>query len=67
MKGERGREMKRVAKRIKGSMVYSPGKAKPIVVVDGSSKSGFKKWRKTTIQPSHVPKKMTAAGLLVRG
>jgi len=34
------------------------------VVVDGSSKSGFKKWRKTTIQPSYVPKKMTAAELL---
>ena len=59
--------MRRVGKRIRGSMDYSPGKGKPIVVVDGSSKSGFKKWRKTTIQPSYVPKNMTAAELLVRG
>lgn len=53
-------------KRITESMDLFPGKGKPIVVVDGSSKSGFKKWRKTTIQPSYVPKKMTAAELLVR-
>ena len=44
----------------------SIGKGKPVLVVDGSSKAGFKKWRKNTIHPTIVTKKMTAAELLVR-
>lgn len=35
-------------------------------MVDGSNKKGFKKWRKTTVHPTYLNKKMTARELLVR-
>lgn len=43
----------------------SAAKTKPCVVVDGSGKLGFKKWRKNTMHPTPVHKTMTAAQLLV--
>lgn len=41
------------------------GKGKPVIVVDGSGKKGFKKWRKTTVHPTYLNKKMTTQELLV--
>ena len=41
------------------------GKGKPCVVVDGSGKSGFKRWRKATVQPVYIKPDLTAAELLV--
>ncbi len=46
--------------------VLYAAKTKPCVVVDGSGKAGFKKWRKNTMHPTPVHKTMTAAQLLVR-
>ena len=43
----------------------STGKGKPVIVVDGSTDKGFKKWRKTTVHPTYVTKHMTAQELLV--
>ena len=40
-------------------------KSRPCVVVDGSDKAGFKKWKKSTMHPTPVSKTMTAAQLLV--
>ena len=36
------------------------------MVIDGSGQTDFKKWRSTTVHPTHVGKKTTAAELLVR-
>lgn len=33
--------------------------------MDGSCKKGFKKWKKTTVHPTYLNKKMTARELLV--
>ena len=44
---------------------FPGGKGKPVIVVDGSGKKGFKKWRKTTVHPTYLNKKMTARELLV--
>lgn len=41
------------------------GKGKPCIVVDGSCEKGFKKWRKTTVHPTYLNKKMTARELKV--
>ena len=40
-------------------------KTLPCVVVDGSDKAGFNKWKKNTMHPTPVSKTMTAAQLLV--
>ena len=42
------------------------GKGKPCIIVDGSGEKGFKKWRKTTVHPIYLNKKMKAHELLVR-
>ena len=34
-------------------------------MIDGSGKTDFRKWKKTTMHPTHVHKKMTAGELLV--
>lgn len=39
-------------------------KGRPCVVIDGSGKTDFRKWKKTTMHPTHVHKKMTAGELL---
>ena len=46
-------------------VILPQGKGKPCIVVDGSSQKGFKKWRKATVHPTNLSKKMTAQELLV--
>ncbi len=41
------------------------GKGRPCLVIDGSGKSQFRRWRKTTIHPIHLSKTTTAGELLV--
>ena len=64
--GVKGMRVEGKEERSKGCGFVSIDKGKPALVVDGSSKDGFKKWRKNTIHPIHVTKRMTAAELLVR-
>ena len=41
-------------------------KGRPIIIIDGSSgHTDFKKWRNTTVHPTHIGKKVTARELLV--
>ena len=41
-------------------------KGRPVIIIDGSSgQTDFKKWRNTTVHPTHVGKKVTARELLV--
>ena len=42
-------------------------KGRPVMVIDGSGQTDFQKWRSTTVHPTHIGKKMTAAELLVGG
>ena len=47
------------------SLSHTQDKAKPILVVDGRGASEFKRWRKATMHPSKVSKKMLTKELLV--
>ncbi len=41
------------------------GKGRPCLIVDGSGKAGFRRWRKTTMHPIYLSKQTTAGELLV--
>ncbi len=40
---------------------------RPCIVIDGRGEKGFRKWRKTTVHPINLTKKITAQELLVYG
>ena len=40
-------------------------KGRPCLVIDGRSQDGFRRWRKATMHPTKLTKKMSASELLV--